>query len=394
MPSTVRAFTLIELIISCALGAVIVYTAFSAFRVAADTVATANRLSTTNQLIRAGFQASRQEIDWWLSYDDPTNSANQHLRQQVRIPIAGSPDVVQGLPFTPMPANDFFAAPSGLGAPFDEGDRGWDGAYAWPVSDPRTWWRGNLAEQNTSDNRFGRYGMFASHEANVDLDSDGGSGGWYGSVSTNHRWLYRQMNNLYWALGYYGWLEYMPANTIYAWYQGYSGGTTNGGIPQELIRPGTSFSNRDGSVGYARGNYLLTFGSSFGVPSVTESQAYNDLRDVNRRLYETNYFNLWEASSIPEFERRTENRSPLLALAPTHWPRLRVAVGRFIKDSRYVASTKVRWTDPITGAVGELSSTGFGTTLRGARQQRARAGGWARWDNATTASNDATLDDY
>src|SRR3954470_15515080 len=70
-----RAFTLIELLVSIALGMVVATTAFAAFRVASQTVGAANRLSVENGLLRAGFLACEDEVDWWRLYDDPEKPA-------------------------------------------------------------------------------------------------------------------------------------------------------------------------------------------------------------------------------------------------------------------------------------------------------------------------------
>lgn len=64
---------------------------------------------------------------------------------------------------------------------------------------------------------------------------------------------------------------------------------------------------------------------------------------------------------------------------------------RFIKNTRFVNLARVTWTNPVNGQTSELSFTSFGTTLRGARQQRHPSGGWARWDNDGSA-NSPTLD--
>jgi len=85
----------------------------------------------------------------------------------------------------------------------------------------------------------------------------------------------------------------------------------------------------------------------------------------------------------------------LLAVRPSHWPDVTVSTNRMIKNRRFIAMSKIRWLSPITSEVAEFSFAGFGTTLRGARQQRHVASGWARWDNAGLGpANDPTLDSY
>jgi prepilin-type N-terminal cleavage/methylation domain-containing protein len=50
-----QAFTLIELMISIALGTLILYTAFAGFRTASQAITIANSLSLENSLLRAGY---------------------------------------------------------------------------------------------------------------------------------------------------------------------------------------------------------------------------------------------------------------------------------------------------------------------------------------------------
>ena len=69
-----------------------------------------------------------------------------------------------------------------------------------------------------------------------------------------------------------------------------------------------------------------------------------------------------------------------------------MSVGRFIKNAHHVAVAKISRFSPMTGELIELSWTGLGTTLRGARQQRQPTTGWARWDNDPGVTNDPTLD--
>lgn len=385
-------FTLIELMIAIGLGVVLVYTSFAGFRMASQCVTVANRLSTENSLVRAGFQMAHEDLDFWTTYDDPLDVNAQPLRQHGPTPWG----MEEGLPFTPM-ANTDVGGHGGLGdAAQDDSDRGWDSKYRWPVSDPRAWWRGNSGEQDTTHIPYGRYAIFSANTANLNVTS--GSFGTYGSVTVPNTWFPNQLQTLWYGLGYYGLLEYMPANTIYTWYQEYGPGCEDGGVPLELLSPSSSFTNPDGAVGYPRGNYLLTFGTSFAVPSPSDAADYVNLHWRARHFFNTNYFST--KAAMQTFEQATTNVRPLMSQLPEHWPGVEVRVGRFLKDARYVAVCRVRWKHTETGAIKELSFSGFGSTLRGARQQRGKptaanpAGGWAAWDNAAAAVNDPTLDDY
>jgi hypothetical protein len=63
---------------------------------------------------------------------------------------------------------------------------------------------------------------------------------------------------------------------------------------------------------------------------------------------------------------------------PSHWPGLSVSNLRFMRTGAFINLNRITWTNPLTGQGTELSFTCFGTTLRGARQQRLRdEPGWA-----------------
>ena len=94
---------------------------------------------------------------------------------------------------------------------------------------------------------------------------------------------------------------------------------------------------------------------------------------------------------------------------PAQWPKATVSMKRYVRESRFVNLCSLRWTSPITGTSAELNFTTFGTSLRGARQQRksqpitaGTAAGWAKWYGPTSVNaatvfssgeaNDKTLD--
>src|SRR4051812_35505396 len=66
-----RAFTLIELLLSIGLGAVLIYTTIAGVRVASQAVMVSSRLSTENALMRAGIATAHEEVDFWTTYDNP-----------------------------------------------------------------------------------------------------------------------------------------------------------------------------------------------------------------------------------------------------------------------------------------------------------------------------------
>jgi hypothetical protein len=111
----------------------------------------------------------------------------------------------------------------------------------------------------------------------------------------------------------------------------------------------------------------------------------------------TNTYQAAETSAgVSGFLANALNRQPLIPLHPAHWPDVHVEVARYVNQCRFVTLCKIRLNNPLTGAESEAAFTVLCTSLRGARQQRRSAGGWARWDNSTTdpvlRSTDATLD--
>ncbi len=415
-----RAFTIVELLIAIALGAVLIYTAAAGLRSAAQAVTTANRLSTDNALMRAGFAAAHEELDFWTSLDDPADPGRQALR-----PVAGG----RGLPFSRMSAafpvigavprfpargadEGWVAdvAPRAEAAPGDdawEADVGWDPSVAWAAHDRRTWFRGNLAEKLPRGNYgldprrsapplwFGRYALFAATQAQPALktfvaikpypaddaptaaDPNAAYDASYGGVTTARRWHANQLAGLHRALGWYAFCDYLPSNAIYAWCGSYAAGNTNdGGLAAIAVDPAGGFCNGDGGQVTARGVYRQTYATSYALTEPRRSTPADYYRH-----FVTDYAAAWDQAQYRDFMDRTLFARDLLPLRPAHWSSLTVAVGRFIKNGRFLQMARVRRADPVTGEATELSFAGIGSTLRGARQQRRPDVGWARWDN-------------
>jgi hypothetical protein len=370
-----------------ALGAAIAYVTAAAFRVASQSVTVANRLSLENAILRSGVTIAHQELDFWTQLDDPTDTAVQKMR-------GGGNGA--GLPFTA------FSKSWAGGSPGDtEGATGFDPRdTAWAVSNSRMWWRGNMAEKLGTDLRFGRYGLFANRSGTINAANwpvtDAGPnmepGTGYGTVSIPHSWLYNQMEGIQLALGYYGFCDYLPANAIYAYYTTPGSGTNKGGMPTWTINAGGPFNNGDGGQTTPRSKYRNSYQTSYAIvhPSAIGT---SDLRGLLRRNYGVGYGS--SESSHAEFNRLSAYSVDYLPKRPENWPGLAVSVQRFIKNTRFVNMCRITWTNPLSGESIQLAFSGFGTTLRGARQQRRDTGGWARWDNNATppvAANDLTLD--
>lgn len=389
-----RAFTLLEMMIAVALGMLIVYVAIAGFRVATQSITVTNRLALENDLLRTGCLVANERLDFWTDYDDPENAAEQRLRAR---------DADGGLPFTPM--SQVFALVRNADP---EKTTGWDPQDPWKASDPRTWWQGNVAEKWKSEMVLGRYSIFGNTQppvvvagANIGVVLNGAPGiGTYGTVTVPHEWQYRQIWGMYGAIGYYGFTDYLPQNTLFACYKEvhlptppmWSINETNqDGMPLVLFRPGSSFDNGEGDQQYPKGLWRLTMASSYGIVSPTNANANQS--SAHRARYTTGYWN--DQNAMRNFLNQTQNRRGLTT-SPIHWPTVEVTTQRFIKTGRYVNLGRVQLRDPISGATTEVVFTSFSTTLRGARQQRRHpqdGGGWADHDNSVGWSAPLTLDD-
>ncbi len=59
-----------------------------------------------------------------------------------------------------------------------------------------------------------------------------------------------------------------------------------------------------------------------------------------------------------------------MAVRPSEWPEVAVAVARYVRQSRFFNQMKVEVHVPRTATRYDIRFTGMGTTLRGARRQR------------------------
>ncbi|MBA3936046.1 MAG: hypothetical protein H0X38_01160 [Planctomycetes bacterium] len=314
-------------------------------------------------------------------------------------------------------------------------DKGWDPTFAWAPHDPRTWSRANMAEKDRDGSLErsdimppminGRYAIFGNTgpgatlrsynivpDFNDPMTSQTPINVTYTGYSSGgvHPWYYRQLDGLINAMGYAAFCDYLPANAIYTWYSN-SGDRTPGDINKFGISPNYNFCNWDGNQRSSRGIYRNTYATSFGYLNPRSSDTYrqtgtpsppggNNLRQWHYQHYESDY-NAYDTNAggwsgvvdLQWFLSHTCMPERLMTQMPAAWPQVQVCVGRLLKNAHFVAVAKVRRTAPLTGEVIELSWCGLGTSLRGARQQRLRDGqGWARWDNAPSATIDPNLD--
>lgn len=361
-PIRTRAFSLIEVMIAIALGMLLVYAAMAGFRVASQSITSANRLALENSLLRSAFHEALNEVDLWTAYDDPesTLAADQALRRP-QMPFSQ-------LPTTPVIATSSTATAFAYSEA--ETDIGWDHTYPWSASSPRTWWRANAAEWYASIGRSGNYTLFASS-------------------TSPHPWLFKQMDMLHQNLGYYGFCDYLPPSMLYAHYR-----TSN--MAREFWNVNTSFRNGDGGSSFPQGRYRCTKDTSYLLVPLRPLGGTTQITTGNiRNKYTTGHGA--NVSSIDGFMNRSLSTRNQLAQKPAHWPEIKVEVARFLTHNRFVTLSKIGFTNTLTGQPLELSFTAIGTTLRGARQQRkpgapGSGAGWAKWYSPNNLNNDRHLD--
>jgi hypothetical protein len=80
--------------------------------------------------------------------------------------------------------------------------------------------------------------------------------------------------------------------------------------------------------------------------------------------------------------------------APDIWPQLQLSTIRHVRTGQFLCLHRITWIDNLTGKETEFSFTAFGTTLRGARQQRHLKNN--KWANPfpLTGEADPHLDNY
>jgi prepilin-type N-terminal cleavage/methylation domain-containing protein len=390
-----EGFTLIELMISVTLGSLVIYTATAGFRVASQSMTAANRLGVENAIMRAGLQQAHDRLDFWTDCDNPEDTSEQKLRN----PIDGVGK--GGLPFTPM--QDVFPYVPNSTNP--ELSTGWNPNEKWSPSDSRTWWHNSLAQNHDTNLMLGRYALFANSKPSFSIPLYHPPGATdasrdipaYGSVKVPHSWLSNQIWGMHSALGFYGYCDYLPAGTMFGCSiyddTGPDSGQMNAdGMATFSLNGNFSFS---GSwVSSTKGLWRLSTFSGYGLVNPTYPGSGNAL--VQREMYNVGY-RTQTSDEVKNFLNKVNYATPVISSGgPASWPKAEVSVGRMIKTGRFIALCSVKMTSPFSGETVQLNFSSFSTSLRGARQQRARDfNRWAIWDNASTPipGNDLTLDD-
>jgi prepilin-type N-terminal cleavage/methylation domain-containing protein len=324
------AFTLIEMMIGVALGALVVTVAVTGLQVSSQTITLTNRLSLENAVLRAAVVAANREMDFWDTFDSRTDDA-QPLIRTLRAP---------GCPFAPMS----FTAPELL-LEFDQ-------------SQPRLWWNGHLWSSNHKSSggqqRFGDYSLF------------GRQGLGSPTVPIERVWRHNILPQLATNLGYYAALDYLPANFVFGFYD------ANGEVPDEFGTPGVGAnrfrSNWHGGnkplcrveFGHDNGCILTTVPGKTSLPNTHPVSHHAIFNNSNAAFSSVSYPDGWAAFPPMNF----------LAMKPEHWPSVAMQVKVTFHWMDFRQQVLINQVDPLTGKKTSMILHGLTTTLRGARRQR------------------------
>jgi prepilin-type N-terminal cleavage/methylation domain-containing protein len=315
-------FTLIELMIAIGLGVVLCYTAFASIRVAMQSTALTNRLSTENTILRIALQDSMDELDFWTAYDDPNST--DPLKQKLRAP---------GRPFNQVNFNKL------------------EFQLDFTHSDPRTWWRGAI--HGHMDKYLGDYSLFSR---------------------TNHelferRWYGTMMRDLYAQLGSYAVVDYLPGNAIYSYSD--DGGSTPACITNVKWGPGT-FYGKWYADNRPRGQISLLHNMGYCVTTNDTYLADNVHQAV---------FSGWAPYSGNPADQRWSDGNlwgdavasdmTFMNVKPEHIPNVTIKLAHFYDfGPRPYGLAYITMSSPVTAKVTTLQLAMTATTLRGARRQR------------------------
>jgi len=340
MPTTRHAFTLIELMIAISLSILIVSVAMAGFRTAAQTVTLVNRLAVENSLLRAGVMAGIDELDFWTSYDDPLDPAAQPLRRQPN-----------SNPFRRLREGDAQSDPD-------------IGFLAFGQHDPRSWWRGQ--------------GLFTSGDSRGDYSQ---------FARTGHPQAWRSalpeaLQRINGRLGLYGMVDYLPGNTIYAFYTGEHGATPDEfsrlSNPDDAATDLRAYANNSDagwwSVKGSRPKDICTLTCVGGVTLTAKDGIVNTATNANRHIYQEEGGGVAYVNPQFNFKQLFNNCTipgrVALTRGPAAWPAMRTTVLHYIHYTRQNHVAAVTITSPITGEAILVRFSATGSTLRGARQQR------------------------
>ena len=381
-PRSAVGFTLIELMISMALGIALVYTAVAGFGVLSQAITASRRLSIENGLMRVGMQLALEEVDFWTTSDDPLDANKQPLR-------AGGANGVAGMPFTPFrnvndvitPGN-FIDKRPGLDEVAGNPRGGWNpNPLARAAWDQRTWARANVAEsldvkgRGADDMRLPQFQYWGTFGIYENLDP----------LASWHHWYGGQVLGLIDGLGFWGAYDYLPSNAFLVYHTALTTqvpkgckapGISWGEVPLSLLKNDSWLKAPDCDENLIGGRIRSTNGSRYFMPGPERATPALS-RGLAQIGYEVRQQGWNGAAVIPPFLANTRAGQQALPQRPAHWPDVSYEVRRFMEHGHSLTSCTISSSHPLTGTKIALSFAVVGTSLRGARQQRLPDMGWA-----------------
>jgi prepilin-type N-terminal cleavage/methylation domain-containing protein len=329
-----KAFTLVELMIAMALATVLCVAAYATVRMCTQAVATVNRLSLENNLMRTGLLTALDELDSWKSYDDPDKpNAERPLHDQYH-------------PFYPL---DFAA--SGFDTDFDQ-------------SDPKCWYRGP-SQMIRTGKKYGDTALFAMQNY-VDLDDP--------QRQKERRWTANTLGTISNKLGYYALFDYLPSGMILM-YTGsdeksapefsifYGPTVYKGATPIKPVITSSSGQNTPYDA-------LANRGGGYTITTDAEYLA----RDVDHHYFQ-GWLGILDTADAADWLAKhirddCGSKQPFLDKAPETWPTVEIKVNHTHYVGRMNDNASIILSSPVTAQKLKLYITATSTTLRGARRQR------------------------
>ncbi|MBA3683812.1 MAG: prepilin-type N-terminal cleavage/methylation domain-containing protein [Planctomycetes bacterium] len=390
-----RAFTLVELLVALALGMIVAFAAFAAFRVAGKCMVTAHNFSRENRVIAQGYFSTMNEADFWFAEDDPYDPSGQIQRRSYDSagnPVPVGTDYSYGQPFAEVDLTDEF--------------------WNFNVADQRTWSRQGEYKTTSFYWAVGSYAQLGC------IDHPDPTG--------ECAWMHVVQDRLYASLGWSGYIDYLPSPWTLGYYLGrqtYTPGanpavplrTWAGVDPDPLLQTYNSFGELITNEQFGRPMYAFPedffrtamnayphFQTSYHAPEKALGRSGVHLFDITTAFAPRPG---WTADGAPaQYVRASKGTIvgrdiprfgmvgewpalasgmtaslPHVSVGPAGWPELTVRVLR-TSDVQVTGRTKatIVVTNPTSGSTHKISFLPIGSTLRGARQQRQ----WTHWGAA------------
>jgi prepilin-type N-terminal cleavage/methylation domain-containing protein len=330
MTHSIKAFTLIELLISIALGSLLIYVAMAGLTVASQSIIQANRLSLSNGMLRTAVVAANYEMDFWDTFDSRSDLTKQPLRNG------------------PYPFKELAFNTSTTSLQFDH-------------SNAREWYNGHIWSSVSEKghpfymNRLGDYSIF------------GKSG-----MANDREWRHTILKHITDNLGYYAAVDYLPANYIYAFYD------ADGKVPEEFGRygqglgkgnnpPSGHFNTNHRERDQPKSKPEMGHSAGFSLTSVG-GNSNNMHPGVHRFVFTSD-----QKKSVDFREMRDFSRYPkvdFLPVKPEAWPGVTIKTAVYFYQNRFHHVSHITIVDPLNGEDILIGVDALTTTLRGARRQR------------------------